>query len=689
MLKQTLIQKILQHRLQCSFSIGEIIEIPVDLVWGSEMSLKFAVDMLRNDGFLTGDYDEKIRKNSKKIMFPFDHLIPGADARSASLMVDLREFAKRYGIRVFEVGYNGGIQHRLFEERGYIYPGSTAIGGDSHSCTYGALTAIGTGVGSSDLVSAIISGKAWLKVPRSTLVKLTGRPREFITGKDIVLHQLGILGVDGATYQSLEYIGEGLKHLAMSDRFTISNMAIECGAKFGLFPSDQTTVDYLFNVVRKNFPDDVRFPEDIPFITGDTEAEYVRTVDLNLTHLEPMVALPYLPSNVLGIHQLHYILNNQSSFQDNDLIAERIKAIFPKIDSAGNIPIQQIFIGSCTNGRIEDLRMAANIMEGKSVAKGVRAIVIPASQQVYRQALSEGLMETFLSAGCYVESSSCGPCIGMKSGVLGKGETAIYTSNRNFYGRTGDISSYVMLASPAVAAASAVAGKLAAPGEFDSYYSSEKELVDSLSTYCDVRETLVSTARQMYFQASVEPYASSDSSEGCHAWCFADDINTDSIMPARYCNVTDPKEYKIYLMLDALNPDFLSHYKAKKYMLDSDAIVAGKNFGCGSSRESAPMGIKTSGVQFVVAHSFARIFFRNAINIGLPIFEIGEAVYDINQGDQLRVVFETSEIINLTQNKVYHAKAMGEFQRKLCHSSGLINYLKHELQDTEGSLCQS
>ena len=295
---KTLTQKLFERKCKREVAVGDILEISVDLAWGSEMTLKFAIDVLHNNQLLDGTYDSLIGKQADKVMFPFDHLSPATDARSASLMVDLREFAERFRMRIFEVGYDGGIQHRLFEERGFIYPGTVGVGADSHSCTYGALCAIGTGIGSSDLASVILSGKTWLQVPGSIAVHLSGKPHATINGKDIILFLLGILGVDGATYQALEFFGEGIKHLDMASRFTISNMAIEGGAKFGLFPSDQVTSKYLFDTVAKNFPEELRFDlndkSKIPLLEGDEDASYTQTVHIALNKLEPMVALPYL-----------------------------------------------------------------------------------------------------------------------------------------------------------------------------------------------------------------------------------------------------------------------------------------------------------------------------------------------------------------------------------------------------------
>ncbi|MCK6512993.1 aconitase family protein [Myxococcota bacterium] len=644
------------------------------------MTLQFAVDVLREKGFLDGTYDAVLKANSSKIMFPFDHLVPATDAKSAALMVGLREFAKKYGIRVFEVGYDGGIQHRLFEERGFLYPGTVGVGADSHSCTYGALGCLGTGIGSTDLASAMISGKVWLQVPRSIRVNLTGTLRKGVYGKDVVLHLIGLTGVDGATYQSIEFTGSGVFGLDMAARFSISNMAIEAGAKFGLFPVDDVTLDYL-KEVKANFPDEVRFDLDtvsgLKGMDGDPEGVYSAQIDIDLSEMEPTVALPYLPENALGVYQLREALRPERKSTSDPLGLNRIKGIVDRVTAEGDIPIHQAFIGSCTNGRIEDLRVVADIFKGHRVAPGVRAIIIPASQQVFRQAIKEGLVGTFLEAGCYIESSSCGPCIGIKSGVVGPKETAIFTSNRNFYGRTGDKLSAVILASPSVAAYSALAGRLTSGYGQECYYATEQAVGASLDASLQKSKRVMEALGSAFYQAAIrEMDADVSDTPAQKAWCFGDDVNTDLIMPARFCNITSPQDYKVYTLLDTENAEFLSHFKQSRYRLSGDICVAGKNFGCGSSRESAPMGIKEAGFSVVIAHSFARIFFRNALNIGLPVFEIGNAAYQIRQGDEISVEVSLGRIVNHTRREEYAARPSNAFQKSLFESGGLMASLK-------------
>ena len=316
-----------------------------------------------------------------------------------------------------------GIEHALLPEQGLVGPGDCIIGADSHTCTYGALGAFSTGVGSTDMAAGMITGKAWFKVPGAIRVILTGKPQKWVCGKDVILHLIGQIGVDGALYQSLEFTGEGIASLSIDDRLCIANMAIEAGAKNGIFPVDEITLAYCNN----------RFQREPVIYTADEDAHYEREITIDLSSLRPTVAFPHLPENT------------------------RI------IDEAGTVPIDQAVIGSCTNGRIEDLRIAAKILKGQKIHKRVRCIIIPGTQAIYLQALREGLAEIFVEAGAVFSTPTCGPCLGGHMGILGKGERAVSTTNRNFVGRMGHIESEIYLSSPAVAAASAITGQLTDP----------------------------------------------------------------------------------------------------------------------------------------------------------------------------------------------------------------------------------
>lgn len=417
----TMTQKILAaHAGLDSVKAGDLIEAKLDLVLGNDITTPVAITVFEKTGF-TKIFDKE------KIAIVLDHYTPCKDIKSAELCFQAREFAKRFSItNLFDVG-DMGIEHALLPEKGLTAPGELIIGADSHTCTYGALGAFSTGVGSTDMAAGMAMGENWFKVPSAIRVELKGSLRPMVSGKDVILHLIGTIGVDGALYQSLEFTGEGVKSLSMDDRFTIANMAIEAGAKNGIFPVDEKTLEYLQGRVTRPYT----------VYEADPDAEYTRTVTIDLNVLEPTVALPHLPSNTKTIGQ------------------------------AKGLPIDQVVIGSCTNGRISDLRAAAAILRGKKVAKQVRAIVIPATQAIYKQAIREGLVDIFVDAGCAVSTPTCGPCLGGHMGCMCAGERAVTTTNRNFVGRMGHVKSEVILASPAVAAASAVAGYLADPREIE------------------------------------------------------------------------------------------------------------------------------------------------------------------------------------------------------------------------------
>lgn len=398
---------------------GEIVEARVDLVLANELSGFVAIEEFEKAGMETVFDKEKI------VLVP-DHFTPNKDIRSAQVAKRLREFAARFDIvNYFEIG-RMGIEHVLLPEKGLVLPGDLIIGGDSHTCTYGALGAFGTGVGSTDVAYGFALGEVWLKVPDTIRVVYTGKRSKWVVGKDLILHTIGSIGVDGAVYQALEFSGEAVESLTMADRFTIANMAVEAGAKNGIFEADEVALEYVRERAKGREPRVYR---------SDPDAKYVQVIEYDISEIEPQVAFPYLPENVKPVSEV------------------------------GEVPIDQVVIGSCTNGRIEDLRLAGQILRGRKCHPRVRTIVIPGSQEVYLEALREGLLQVFVEAECAVSTPTCGPCVGGHMGVLAEGERCLSTTNRNFVGRMGHPSSEVYLASPAVAAASAVAGKIASPEE--------------------------------------------------------------------------------------------------------------------------------------------------------------------------------------------------------------------------------
>jgi 3-isopropylmalate/(R)-2-methylmalate dehydratase large subunit len=412
----TITQKILASKTDSKeVHAGQFIEARLDLALGNDITTPVAIREFKRTG-RTSVFDKE------KIAIVPDHFTPNKDIKAAEQAKMLREFAKEYGIvNYFEVG-EMGIEHCLIPEKGLAVPGDAIIGADSHTCTYGALNAFSTGAGSTDLAAAMARGTCWFKVPAAIQFKLKGKMQKWVSGKDLILHIIGMIGVDGALYQSMEYAGD-VGSLSMDDRFTIANMAIEAGAKNGIFPVDDQTIEYLKEHATRPYT----------AFEADEDAEYARVIEIDLAALRPTIAFPHLPENTRTI------------------------------DETGDIAVDQVVIGSCTNGRITDLRIAAEILRGRKVKKGVRVIVFPGTQAIYLQAMKEGLLADFVEAGAAVSTPTCGPCLGGHMGILAAGERCVSTTNRNFVGRMGHVNSEVYLASPAVAAASALTGRIEDP----------------------------------------------------------------------------------------------------------------------------------------------------------------------------------------------------------------------------------
>lgn len=419
----TMTQKILAaHAGLESVESGQLIEAKLDLVLGNDITSPVAIDEFKKCG-ANSVFDRN------KIALVLDHFTPNKDIKAAQQCKQTREFANKYDIlHFYDVG-QVGIEHALLPEKGIVGPGNCIIGADSHTCTYGALGAFSTGVGSTDMAAGMITGKAWFKVPSAIKVVLKNKLSGYVSGKDVILKLIGLIGVDGALYKSLEFAGEGVSSLSMDARFTIANMAIEAGAKNGIFPVDNKTLEYCKG----------RYKGELQIYTADDDACYDSIIEIDLAELQPTVAMPHLPENTKAISEV------------------------------SDVKIDQCVIGSCTNGRMEDMRVAASILKGKKVAKGVRCIVIPATQEIYLSCIREGLVEIFIEAGAIFSTPTCGPCLGGYMGILAEGERAVSTTNRNFVGRMGHPESEVVLASPAVAAASAVTGYLTDPEKVSKY----------------------------------------------------------------------------------------------------------------------------------------------------------------------------------------------------------------------------
>lgn len=418
----TMTQKILaDHAGVKEVHAGELIEANVDIVMANDITGPMALPIFKKMA-------DKVFDKDKVVLVP-DHFTPNKDIKSAENSKAIREFSREQGLTHHMEQGKCGVEHAILPESGIVVAGDAVIGADSHTCTYGAIGAFSTGVGTTDIATGMATGQLWFKVPSAIKFNLHGKLPKYVSGKDVILHIIGRIGVDGALYKSMEFIGEGVKELSMADRFTICNMAIEAGAKNGIFPVDEAAVEYLDKHAKREYK----------IYEADADAEYEEVVDVDLSAIRPTVAFPHLPGNAKTVDE---------------------------IEAMDKIYIDQVVIGSCTNGRMEDLRKAAAILKGKKVADNVRVMVVPATQKIYLQCILEGILEIFVEAGCAVNTPSCGPCMGGHMGVLAKGEKCVSTTNRNFVGRMGDVESLIYLASPETAAASAIAGYIANPEKF-------------------------------------------------------------------------------------------------------------------------------------------------------------------------------------------------------------------------------
>ena len=400
---------------------GELIEANVNIVMANDITGPMALPIFKQMA-------DKVFDKDKVVLVP-DHFTPNKDIKSAENSKAIREFSREQGLTHHMEQGKCGVEHAILPESGIVVAGDAVIGADSHTCTYGAIGAFSTGVGTTDIATGMATGQLWFKVPSAIKFNLHGKLPQYVSGKDVILHIIGRIGVDGALYKSMEFTGEGVKELSMADRFTICNMAIEAGAKNGIFPVDEAAIEYLDKHAKREYK----------IYEADSDAEYEEVVDVDLSAIRPTVAFPHLPGNAKTVDE---------------------------IEAMDKIYIDQVVIGSCTNGRMEDLRKVAAILKGKKVADNVRVMVVPATQKIYLQCILEGILETFVEAGCAVNTPSCGPCMGGHMGVLAKGEKCVSTTNRNFVGRMGDVESLIYLASPETAAASAIAGYIANPEKF-------------------------------------------------------------------------------------------------------------------------------------------------------------------------------------------------------------------------------
>jgi 3-isopropylmalate/(R)-2-methylmalate dehydratase large subunit len=576
---------------------GQLIKCELDLMLANDVTAPVSIKEFFSKGF-------KNVLSPEKILLVMDHFTPNKDIKSAQNVKTCREFAEIMGIKNYFEGGDSGIEHALLPEKGFIRPGMCIIGADSHTCTYGALGAFSAGVGSTDLTCGMVSDKAWFKVPRAILFNISGKFAPGVSGKDLILTIIGKIGVSGALYKSMEFRGD-LSGLSIDDRFTIANMAVEAGAKNGIFEVDYITNRYFQEIGTATAPLSGK-----EIITDD----YDEIFNIDLSAIKPSAALPSLPENTAAV------------------------------DEIPETPINQVVIGSCTNGRLSDLRVAAEILRGRGVAKGVRCIIIPATPKIWADALREGLLEVFITEGCIISPPSCGPCLGGHMGVLAEWERAVSTTNRNFVGRMGHPRSEIYLASPATAAKAAIYGKIGNPA------------VSEITLPRVKKETGGTLA------APQKNDLSREISE--KTFVYGDNVDTDVIIPARYLNASDNETLRAHCMED-IDADF------SKNVCEGDFIAAGENFGCGSSREHAPLAIKAAGIKCVIAKSFARIFYRNAINTGLAILECEESE-KIQSGDKLEIDFGGGTVKNITRNETYKAEGFPPFVDNIIKCGGLL-----------------
>ena len=524
-------------------------------------------------------------KFPQKLVIILDHVAPASTEKHALNHKIIREFVSEQGIRNF-FDINCGICHQVFSEKGFALPGKLILGSDSHTTSYGAFGAFAAGIGRSEVASLWATDEIWLRVPETILVNMSGRLSPGVFAKDIILSIIGDEGADRANYKAVEFKGDAAMALSLASRMVIANMAAEMGAKNGYFEPDNETFRYL----------EERKKEEYQEVRSDENADYESIIEKDISSLEPQIACPHTVDNVRPVSEVE------------------------------GIKFHQALLGTCTNGRLEDLRIAASVLKGRKVHNQVRVLVIPASRETYLSSLKEGVIEVLSEAGCVILNPGCGPCLGAHQGILAPGEVALSTANRNFRGRMGSRDSEIYLASPATVAASSIKGEITDPREF-------------------LKKGRV--------------------------WKYGDSVNTDVIYPGKYTySILDPQEMARHALED-LDPEFARKVKP------GDFVVAGKNFGCGSSREQAATCLKYAGVQAVVARSFARIFFRNAINQGLPVLQSEETVDNVENGEEMEIDFSQGKII--TSKGAFDFSPFPESVSGILKAGGLIPYTKEML----------
>ena len=621
---KTAYQKIIDSHIKKNLPDGRMV-LALDWVWGHEITTPNAILDATSK-----QLDIVFDPNKIKIMI--DHVSPAKDTASAIQGKIVREWSQKHDIEFLDVG-NNGVCHAIIPEKGWIQPGQIGIMGDSHTCTHGAFCAIAAGVGTTDFEAGVMTG-LWVAPPQKVVkVNFEGELPNNVFAKDLILTLIKKIGVKGATNSILEFDGEVVRKMSMEARMTLTNMAIEAGGTSGMIMVDLTTIDYLWPILKNEFDNKDEALKKLGEWNSDTTAEYDQVINIDITNLQPVTTIKYTPGDVVDV------------------------------DEIKGTKVNQVYIGSCTNGRIEDLRIVAKIFsqKGSKVASGTRCVIVPATQEIYTQAMCEGLLEVFAKAGCFIGGPSCGACLGMSCGVIAPGEVCVSTTNRNFRGRMGQDGA-VHLVSPATAAFTALAGSIQVP-QIDFDYSILTHNTEVILTDWPQKEFVKNNYKDLITNTN----QTQKDFSGNVIYLDIDNVDTDQIFPARYMNEVDKKKFGEYCLEDAPISD-----EDRASLKRSQIIVAGENFGCGSSREHAVWTLEESGIRVVIAPSFARIFYNNMFNNGLLAIELPQDKLDrilSIKPNELEIDLEKGEIKSTNQIIKFN---LSKYQKQLIEDGGSI-----------------
>lgn len=624
-MSKTAYQKIIDSHIKKTLNDGRHV-LALDWVWGHEITTPNAILDAKSR-------DVDVVFNPNKIKTMIDHVNPAKDTASAIQGKIVREWSNEHGVEFMDVG-NNGVCHAIIPEAGWIAPGHVGIMGDSHTCTHGAFCAFTAGVGTTDLESGIITG-LWIVPPQKVMrVNFNGKLPSNVFAKDLILTLINKIGVKGATNSVIEFGGEVIEKMSMEARMTITNMAVEAGGTSGMCMVDATTVDYLWEIIKDDYQTKEEALEKLSEWNSDDGCVYDQVIDIDVNEIKPVMTINYTPEEVVSVQEKE------------------------------GTKVDQVYIGSCTNGRIEDLRIAAKIIKGKKVADGVRCVVVPATQRIYTQAVQEGLVEIFANAGCFVGGPSCGACLGMSCGVIAPGEVCVSTTNRNFRGRMGK-DGMVHLASPATAAFTAISGKIKSPEKDFDYTIKEHDTKAEPTGWQEKEFTKVD-----YKKLAENQIQLTQDFGGKVFYLDFDNVDTDQLMPARYLNEVEKKKFGEYCLEDAPIND-----EDRPRVKESQIIVTGENFGCGSSREHAVWTLDESGIRAVIAPSFARIFYNNMYNNGMLAIELGK-----DEIEKIKIVKPGSLEIDIEKGEIKFGNnivkfEISDYQKELIRNKGSIGVM--------------